>query len=141
MGGMGILLVAFGAGGLIASVIWSFDIGHYAPTLFSTWTIPIWGTVTLSGALILLLKRPMELDDGESLVSISVLENDVEASVLDAALEEAGIPHLMKSYHDSAYDGIYQSQHGWGEVLGPQSQANRILEILMDLRNEASFVI
>jgi len=43
---------------------------------------------------------------------ILVLDNDVEAQLLDAVLTEEQIPHLMRSYHDRAYDGLWQQQQG-----------------------------
>jgi hypothetical protein len=74
----------------------------------------------------------------EDYVKIAVLENDIEAQVLDSILEERGIPHLMRSYHDTAYDGLFQTQQGWGHVSAPRSCREEILEVLRDLRQQAS---
>ena len=50
---------------------------------------------------------------------ILVLDNEVESQLLDAILEEQKIPHLMRTYHDRAYDGLWQQQQGWGHVEAP----------------------
>ena len=73
----------------------------------------------------------------EEFVKIAVLENDFEAQVLDSILAERGIPHLMRSYHDTAYNGLYQVLKGWGHVSAPVSCREEIMEILSDLRKEA----
>ena len=35
---------------------------------------------------------------------IQILENEIEARLMDSVLNERDIPHRIKSYHDSAYD-------------------------------------
>ena len=45
---------------------------------------------------------------------IAIMENEIEARLLDSILTERDIPHLMRSYHDTAYDGLFQTQKGWG---------------------------
>ena len=64
---------------------------------------------------------------------VLVLDNEAEARLLDAVLEEQGIPHLMRSYHDSAYDGLWQAQHGWGHVEAPPSRHEEIRRIHREL--------
>lgn len=34
---------------------------------------------------------------------ILILDNEIEAKLLDSILTERDIPHRIKSYHDSAY--------------------------------------
>jgi hypothetical protein len=67
-------------------------------------------------------------------VKVTVLDNEIEAQLLDSVLEERDIPHLMVSYHDTAYDGLFQTQKGWGHVSSPSSFKQEILEILQELR-------
>ncbi|HNW60929.1 MAG TPA: hypothetical protein PKI62_14715 [bacterium] len=62
-------------------------------------------------------------------VKILIIKNEIEAQVLAQALREKEIPHLVQSYHDSAYDGIFQMQKGWGALLGPAERRDEILEI------------
>jgi hypothetical protein len=73
----------------------------------------------------------------DDFVRVSVLENEIEAQLLDSILAEREIPHLMVSYHDTAYDGLFQTQKGWGHVSSPSAFKQEILEILDEVRNEA----
>lgn len=66
---------------------------------------------------------------------IAVLDNLVEAQILDSMLNEQEIPHMMKTYHDSAYDGLFQASKGWGHVEAPEKHWPEILAILEDLRS------
>jgi hypothetical protein len=67
---------------------------------------------------------------------ILVLDNEVEARLLDAVLEEQQVPHLMRSYHDGAYDGLWQQQRGWGHVEASEEHREQILAIYADLRKD-----
>ena len=65
---------------------------------------------------------------------IAAIKNEVEAQLLDAELAERDIPHLMKSYYDTAFDGVYQFSQGWGHVEAPSEFRDTILEILARIR-------
>ncbi len=67
-------------------------------------------------------------------IKIAVIENAIEAQLLTSLLQQFGIPHHLHSYHDTAYDGLFQLQRGWGEVRGPRQRQSQILEILADIR-------
>jgi hypothetical protein len=43
----------------------------------------------------------------------------------------------MVSYHDTAYDGLFQTQKGWGQVSAPTPFKQEILEILNAVRKDA----
>ena len=70
-------------------------------------------------------------------VKVTVLDNEIEAQLLDSILEERDVPHLMVSYHDTAYDGLFQTQKGWGHVSAPAPFKQEILEILTEVRRDA----
>jgi hypothetical protein len=53
--------------------------------------------------------------------------------LLDSVLNESDIPHRMRSYYDTVYDGLFQAQKGWGYVSAPASHREEILEIIADL--------
>ena len=57
---------------------------------------------------------------------IVVVDSQVEARILEGVLKEHDIPHLIKSYHDSAYDGLFQAQKGWGHVAAPAEYKDEI---------------
>ena len=74
----------------------------------------------------------------EEYIRIVVLENEIEAGLLDSILTERNIPHMMTSYHDTAYDGLFQTQKGWGVVSAPPHHEEEITEIVQDLRKQAN---
>jgi hypothetical protein len=41
---------------------------------------------------------------------------------------------MIVSYHDTAYNGLYQTQKGWGYVKAPVAYHNEISEILSYIR-------
>ena len=61
-------------------------------------------------------------------VKILVFKNEIEAMLLDEILTEKQIPHLIRSYHDSAYDGLWQTQSAWGHIEAPEDYRNEIIE-------------
>ncbi len=65
-----------------------------------------------------------------------LLRNEVEASLVDAILREDGIPHLVRSYRDRAYSGIWQAQWGWGQVEAPREYRSGIRALIAVLRSE-----
>ena len=74
----------------------------------------------------------------DKLEKIAVLDSEVQAELVDSVLEERGIPHLMRSYHDSAYDGIFQTHAGWGHVEAPAANRDEILAVIEDIKRQAS---
>ncbi len=69
----------------------------------------------------------------EEFKKILVLGNEIEARLMDSVLTERNIPHIMKSYHDSAYDGIFQAHKGWGHIEAPLEYLGEIITIHADL--------
>jgi hypothetical protein len=67
-------------------------------------------------------------------VKIVDLDNVSEANLVDAILEEKGIPHLVHPNYDSAYDGIYKLSYGWGYIEAPEEHRAAILEVRDDIR-------
>jgi hypothetical protein len=63
-----------------------------------------------------------------------VLEYEVEAELVGAELTNRSIPHVMRSYHDAALDGLFQLSRGWGRVEAPREYKDAILTILHDIR-------
>lgn len=74
----------------------------------------------------------------ERFEKIAGIRNEVEAQCLQGELQERDIPHLLLSYQDTAYDGLFQFHGGWGHVEAPATCSAEILQILDDLRCEAS---
>jgi hypothetical protein len=74
----------------------------------------------------------------EKLEKIAVLDSEVQAELVDSVLSERGIPHLMRSYHDSALDGIYQARAGWGHIEASGDSRDEILAVIEELKHQAS---
>jgi hypothetical protein len=72
------------------------------------------------------------------LEKIAVLDHEIEARLLDEELKAREIPHVLRSYHDQAYDGVFQLQRGWGVIQAPGEFRDEILTILGDLRSGKS---
>lgn len=70
-------------------------------------------------------------------VRIAVLDNAIEAQLLSSVLAEYDIPHRLRSHHDTAYDGLFQLQKGWGEIYGPQDARQQVLDALAELRSQS----
>jgi len=67
---------------------------------------------------------------------IAVLDGMVETQLLESMLKEQDIPHLIKTYHDSAYDGLFQGPRGWGHVEAPADREEEVLALLDGLRSQ-----
>lgn len=72
----------------------------------------------------------------ERFEKVATIRHEVEAMCLRGELEERGIPHVIQSYYDSAYDGLFQASRGWGHVAGPVERADEILGILDSIRKQ-----
>ena len=66
---------------------------------------------------------------------IAVLDDMVQAQMVELLLKEQNIPYVLKTYHDSAYDGLFQEQKGWGHIEAPAEHENEILELLDAVKN------
>jgi hypothetical protein len=53
-------------------------------------------------------------------IKILTFQNEIEAMLLDEILTEKEIPHLIRTYHDSAYNGLWQTQSIWGHIEAPE---------------------
>ncbi len=70
-------------------------------------------------------------------VKILAIDNEFQAMLLGDILNERNIPHIMRSYHDSAYDGLWQTQSGWGQVDAPEEYRDEILDIFNNMSQES----
>ena len=67
---------------------------------------------------------------------ILLLNNEFEAKLLDEILTGKEIPHLIRSYHDSVYDGLWQMQSGWGHLEAPEEYREEILKIYNEMSTQ-----
>lgn len=74
--------------------------------------------------------------DKHEFINIAILENIIEAQLIDSILNEQNIPHMVRSFYDTAYDGLFQFQMGWGELCAPLTYKQEIIDILNDVRSK-----
>jgi hypothetical protein len=67
-------------------------------------------------------------------VKAGVVENRFEGDRVTQALNEAGIPFVMKSFLDTAYDGLYIPQKGWGAVMVPENFGKETEKIIFEVK-------
>ena len=72
-----------------------------------------------------------------SVQKIVAIQSEVQAQILDDILDERGIPHMMRSYHDSALDGLIQASRGWGQLDAPSEYKEQILAIVEEMKQTA----
>lgn len=77
------------------------------------------------------------MEQESPLIKIAVLDNAIEAQLLSSVLTQYEIPHRLRSYHDTAYDGLFQLQKGWGEIYVPHEFQQQVLDALAELRSQA----
>jgi hypothetical protein len=65
---------------------------------------------------------------------IAIIGNIIEAQVLESVLTQRGMAFRLRSFHDTAYDGLFQLQKGWGAIYAPAALKDEIIEILESIR-------
>ena len=70
----------------------------------------------------------------ENFKKITVAENKFEADLIAHTLQQEGIPCMIRSYHDTAYDGIFIPQKGWAAVMVPEAVEEKACTIIAELR-------
>ena len=74
----------------------------------------------------------------EAYIKVAVLENAIEAQLIESILKENALPHHIRSFHDTAYDGLFQMQKGWGVLNAPASVKDEMLKIVENVRSHES---
>jgi len=71
----------------------------------------------------------------DDLVVIHTLTSRFEADLLLNALEQEGIPALLRSFEETPYDGLFVPQRGWGKILVSEAfeaKATAIIQSLLE---------
>jgi len=63
------------------------------------------------------------------------LDNEFEADVLAAIMEEEKIPHTVISHSSSAYDGLFQMTMGWGHMDIPEEYQKKAEELVQGYKD------
>lgn len=62
-------------------------------------------------------------------------ENEAEANAIKAVLDEQGIFAEIKSFRDTAYDGLFQNQYGWGIIRVSEDDFPEAQRIVQEWKN------
>ena len=70
------------------------------------------------------------------LIPIYTLGNRFEADLLMDALHREDITAILRSFEETAYDGLFVPQRGWGQILVPQEYVSEAQEVIAPLIQE-----
>jgi hypothetical protein len=73
-------------------------------------------------------------------VKILEFKSEAEAILLSGLLEQRGIPHMLRSYHDSAYDGIWQTETCWGFLDADEENRDEIIRIFNEMSKPENII-
>jgi hypothetical protein len=67
---------------------------------------------------------------------LRIVQNRFEAELISAALERVGIDFFLRTFEDTAYDGLFVTQQGWG-VFWVESEDLQVAEDILQKFDEA----
>jgi hypothetical protein len=67
-------------------------------------------------------------------VKVGIIENRFEGDRISQALNGANIPFLIKSFLDTAYNGLYLPQKGWGVVRVPEEFREEAKKVIAEVK-------
>jgi hypothetical protein len=67
---------------------------------------------------------------------LRTLQNRFEGELLSAALERSGVDFILRTFEDTAYDGLFVAQEGWG-VLWVTPEDRQLAEDIVQKFDEA----
>ena len=79
--------------------------------------------------------------DQSDMVRIHTVENRFEADLLMQALHEESIPAMLRRFEETAYDGLFVTQMGWGAILVPgdyEAEARKLVENVLESISDSS---
>jgi hypothetical protein len=66
-------------------------------------------------------------------IKLITLDDRFQADLLTDALEKREVPFLVREYKDTAYDGLFVTQKGWGTVMVEETRLEEARRVLQDL--------
>ncbi len=67
---------------------------------------------------------------------LRTVQNRFEAQLLSAALESNGVDFFLRTFEDTAYDGLFVAQEGWG-ILWVASEDLQVAKDILQKFDEA----
>lgn len=80
------------------------------------------------------IQAAREREAREVFVKVATVGNKFEADVITNALAKECIPTLVRSYQDTAYDGIFIPQKGWGIIMVPTEHKEKAEGIILAIK-------
>lgn len=68
------------------------------------------------------------------MIRLTTLENRFEADLITEALTAEGIDFVFRTYQDTAYDGLFVTQKGYGTLLVNEEDEAMALDLVRELR-------
>ncbi|MFH2125011.1 MAG: hypothetical protein ABIK12_00745, partial [Pseudomonadota bacterium] len=68
-----------------------------------------------------------------AMVLLRDLDDRFQADLWTQALRELGVPHLLRTFEDTAYDGLFISQKGYGRLFVEEEWLSRARQIDAEL--------
>ena len=79
------------------------------------------------------------LEQQQDMVRIHTVENRFEADLLIQSLRQEHIPAMLRRFEETAYDGLFVTQMGWGAILVPgdyKGEAARVVSRVLESIND-----
>jgi deoxyribose-phosphate aldolase len=89
--------------------------------------------VRASLCLLHMTNQPATEEPIMAMVLLRDLDDRFQADLWTQALEEQGVPHLLRTFEDTAYDGLFISQKGYGRIFVEEDWLERARKIDADL--------
>lgn len=75
----------------------------------------------------------MMTESSTRFTNIHTLANRFEADLLLDALRQEGLPAFVRTFEETAYDGLFICQRGWGWLMVPEELASRATRMIKPL--------
>jgi hypothetical protein len=69
------------------------------------------------------------------MIRLTTLDNRFETDLITQALNREGIDFVIKTFQDTAYDGLFITQKGYGLLLVEKEHQNRARAIVDEIRS------
>lgn len=67
-------------------------------------------------------------------IKAGIIENRFEGDRISQALNTLSIPFIIKSFLDTAYNGLYVPQKGWAAVYVPENYLIEAEKIILEVK-------
>ena len=69
----------------------------------------------------------------ENLVPVCTTNDEVHEALIKGALDDVGIRYVVQSFHDEAFDGLFEETHGHSRILVFEEDTEKAEEIIAQI--------